>query len=87
MDRIPQYRLEIRLKSGRAVSSMEWRVRTSFHGKGFGKPSRANAIKWIADFESSLKIGPNRHLGPDQVTYLRVVNQRTGEVMIELQPQ
>lgn len=76
------YRLEIRVASGARYTPMEWRVRDSrTAGRGCGKPTSENVGRWVAGFEESMRTGPNRHLGADTVTFARIIDQRTGEVV------
>jgi hypothetical protein len=63
---------------------MEWRVKAQYGAPGYGKPTLENLDRWIARFEKSMQPGGvNAHLGYDPVLYAKVVDQRTGEVLVE----
>ena len=75
------YRLEIKCVSRKHYTPMEWRCRMSRFAPGFGMPTAANIDKWVTVFEESMRTGPNKHLGLDQVVTAQIVDQRTGDVV------
>ncbi len=76
----PPYRLEIRVISGAHYTPLSWDVKSGVNRTGCGKPTVANIDKWVTAFEASM-LTHNKHLGIDQVTFAKVIDQRTGEVV------
>jgi hypothetical protein len=60
----PKYVVEFTTGNGKQ-RTQEWRVRTSYRGKGYGMPTEANLEKYVLVYNASVETGGcNAHLGP-----------------------
>lgn len=60
----------------------EWRVRSRNRVPGYGKPTRANLVNYIALFEASTESqGCNSHLGVQKVVSAAIVHQASGQIV------
>ncbi len=68
MGNTPTFVVELRTPGRQRIGftpSMEWRVRKSYRGAGYGRPTEANLAKYVEKYNASLQPGEcNAHIGP-----------------------
>jgi hypothetical protein len=80
----PKYVIEFVTGNGRQRTH-EWRVRTSYRGKGYGRPTEANLEKHVQAYNASVEPGGcNAHLGPKATAVAAVIklNVPGGEELV-----
>jgi hypothetical protein len=63
----------------------EWRTRSTRQGGySHGKPTLENLQKYVADAEAATQPGGvNAHLGPTKILKAWIIDQRSGEKLVE----
>ena len=51
-----------------------------------GKPKLENLIQWRKEMNQSMINGTNQHLNQSGYSHCQIVNQKTGEVVVEYNP-